>query len=62
MRNVGWTVLLVIGLIIGITLVFGGVAICYTALELIVKYVLFMLSVPVGMILAGICVILLFAD
>ena len=62
MGELGWTILLLIGLFICVSLIFGGIGVCFTAAAFIVKYVVFMLAVGTGMIGGTICVILLLAD
>ena len=62
MNNVFWTVLLVIGLIIALSLIVCGIGICFTTLPIIAKYVIFVLSVGIGIVGGSISTILLLAD
>ena len=62
MKNTGWAILLIVGLIISISLVVAGIGVCFTGLAIIAKYILFMLSTGLGMIVGLVCIILLLGD
>ena len=62
MKNVAWTVMLIIGLLISLSLIFCGIGVCFVALPLIVKYVIFVLSVGIGITGGSISTIMLLAD
>ena len=62
MKNIAWTVLLIIGLIICISLIFTGIGVCFTTLPIIAKYVMFVLSVGIGIVAGTIIAVMLLAD
>ena len=62
MRSAVHTILFIITLIICFSLIVGGIGVCFTALDVIVKYVLFVLSVGTGITVGTLVTVFALAD